>query len=222
MKKLFFILTFLFFFCFDALATTCADISVNPNITVTYSFGKLSFDTSKDVKTISNIAKEFNLFENGASTRGLSTADIKFDISIQTVAHPIGINQFCVVPSDITVFLGIEKPIIYLANTLEKDSCEYNIVLRHEKTHQQINKKTLEYYLPIFKASVVNIIKNIPAVSINNTSKIEETTRLLTEKYNKKINFLVEFIKKEIAQEQVKLDHIDNYRYENQLCQEKN
>lgn len=219
MKKLFFILTFALFYSFDASATNCSDISVNPTINFSYSFGNLSYDNTKSVQEISEIAKSFNLVENNAFARGLATANVKFDISIKTATHPIGIKQFCVVPANVEVFLGLEDPTIYMANTLQEGSCEYNIVLRHEKTHQQINKTAIEYYLPIFKASVTNIVKKISAIPIGNTNQIEQTTRNLTEEYSSKIMPLVNFIKKEISQEQIKLDNQVNYALEGQLCQ---
>lgn len=219
MKKLFFILTTIIFFSIDAMATDCSDISVNPAISVSYSFGKLSIDKSKDTGTISQIAESFNLTEHNTFTRGLATANVKYDVSIQTAAHPIGIKQFCVVPADIKILISLENPTIYLANNLQEGSCDYNIVLRHEKTHQQINKTALEYYLPIFKASVTNIAKKIPAVPVNDLSKIEETTKILTENYSKKITPFIDFIKNEIAKEQAKLDNKANYQYEDNLCQ---
>ncbi len=222
MKKLFFILTTIIFFSIDVLATDCSDINVNPAIKVNYSFGKLSIDKSKDVNEISEIAKSFNLAEHDTFTRGLATANVKYDISIQTAAHPIGIKQFCIVPADIKILISLENPTIYLANNLQEGSCDYNIVLRHEKTHQQINKTALEYYLPIFKASVTNLAKKISAVPVNDMSKIEEATKNLTESYSNKIAPFVDFIKNEIAKEQAKLDNKANYQYEDDLCQEKN
>lgn len=222
MKKLFFILTTIIFFSTDVLADDCSDISVNPVISVSYSFGKLSVDKSKDVNAISEIAKSFNLAEHDTFTRGLATANVKYDISIQTAAHPIGIKQFCIVPANVKILISLENPTIYLANNLQENSCDYNIVLRHEKTHQQINKTALEYYLPIFKASVTNIAKKISAVSVNDMSKIEEATKNLTESYSNKIAPFVDFIKNEIAKEQAKLDNKANYQYEDNLCQEKN
>lgn len=219
MKKLFFILIFANFLSFNSFAKTCSDIDINPVISVTYSFGNLVFDTSKSTEEITEMAKEFKLVESEVFAEGLAVANVNFDISIQTSASPIGINSFCVIPSKVNVFIGLSKPTIYISNSLQEGSCKYNIVLRHEKTHQQINKTTLEYYLPIFKAAATNIVKKIPATPINNTNQIEMATRDLTEKYSSKIMPLVDFIKKEIANEQFKLDNKANYKYENMLCQ---
>lgn len=221
MKKLFFILIFATFFHIDVFAADCSSVASNPTVTVFYSFGHLIYDNTKQVSEITSMAKKFNLVESGIFAEGLATADINFDISMTSTAQPIDIGEFCVVPSQINIFLGISKPTIYLANTLQKGSCKYNVVLRHEKTHQQINKTALEYYLPIFKAAVTKLSQQITPTYITNTNQIESTTRILTENLNAKITPLVDFIKKEIATEQFKLDNKENYKYEGLLCKGK-
>ena len=65
----------------------------------------------------------------------------------------------------------LDKKIVKLSKELKENSCEYNIVMQHEKTHQQINKKTLEYYLPLFKSASTTIIKSIKPVSIKNADR---------------------------------------------------
>ena len=218
MKILFFILTFTIFFPKYSLAIDCSDIDVNPQITVRYSFGKLSYDYSKNVAEITKMANDFNLVENNNFAEGLSTSNINFDISIKTSAHPIGIKRFCVVPSQVDILLGLNNPVIYISNSLKKDSCKYNLVLRHEKTHQQINKTVLEYYLPIFKAAVTKIIQKNSASEINDTNLLESKTRELSQKYSSQIKPLVDFIKKETSNEHLKLDNPANYTFEGQLC----
>jgi len=220
MKKLFFVLTFLFFSSFNVWADDCSSIPFDPQITVSYSFGNLTYDKSKSISEITFLSRKINQNESSSFAEGLSTVDVNFRVSVTTMTQPVGSNKFCVIPNQIDVFIGLTNPVIYLANSLIEGSCKYNIVLRHEQTHQQINKTTLEYYLPIFKAAVTNILKKNSAIPINNTSQIESVTKNLTEKYNKTLLPLVNFIKKEISQEQLKLDNQVNYKYEYKLCEE--
>ncbi len=222
MKKLFFVLTFLFFLSFNVWAADCSDITFEPEITVNYSFGNLTYDQSKSIDQITILSRQINQTESSSFAEGLSTVDIRFKINVTTMAQPIDRYKFCVIPSKIDIFIGLTKPVIYLANSLIEGSCKYNIVLRHEQTHQQINKTTLEYYLPIFKAAVTNILKKSSAIPINDTSQIEFVTKNLTESYNKTLLPLVDYIKKEISKEQLKLDNQINYKYEYKLCENNN
>ena len=218
MKKLFFILTTFIFAPHLSFAADCSAVPVNPQIKITASYGKLTYDNTKNTAEITEMAKKFNLVERGLFASGLSTVNVNFDITINTLGNLIGNSEFCVVPTDINIFLGLEKPTVYLSNELNKDSCAYNLVLRHEKIHQQINKTTLEYYLPIFKDGATAIIKKIKPVHITNIDDIEKTTGDLTKLYNEKLTPLVDFIKKEMLSEQQKLDNPGNYQFESSLC----
>ena len=219
MKKLFFILTLSIFFTSSAFCNdVCSDVQINPDIKFTASYGKLVFDKSKSKEELTSLAKQQNHIESGIFANGLSTVNINFDISLKTSTINITDSDYCVLPQEINIFLGLDSPIIYISKELKENTCEYNIVLQHEKTHQQINKKTLEYYLPLFKNTASTIIKNIKPLNIKNIEQLDTATNDYIQKYNQKLNPLVDFIKKEILTQQQKLDNPDNYRYENSLC----
>ena len=219
MKKLFFILTLLLFFASSAFCNDdCSTLPINPNIKVISSYGKLIFDNTKSKEKLTSLAEQQNYLEKGLFANGLSTANINFDITLKTQTVSLNNGVYCVVPNEITVFLGIDSPIIYLSKDLKENSCEYNIVMQHEKTHQQINKKTLEYYLPLFKSASTNIIKSTKPVSIKNAEDLNIITNNYIQTYSQKLNPLVDFIKKEIFNQQQKLDNPNNYKYENSLC----
>ena len=217
-KKLFFILTILIFFCPCVFATDCSSVPVNPTVKITSSYGKLLYDKTKSIEEITSLAKKFNLVEKGLFASGLSTVNVNFDITINTLGIPVGELEYCVVPTDVIIFLGLDSPTIYLSKDIDKNPCIHDLVLRHEKTHQQINKTTLEYYLPLFKEASSRIIKELKPIKITNIQEIESSTALLTKLYNKKMMSLVDFIKKEMINEQKKLDNPENYNFENSLC----
>lgn len=218
MKKLFFILTTLIFFTSTAFCSDeCVDIPINPEIKLISSFGKLNIDNTKSKEELTSLAKENNYVEEGLFANGLSTADINFDITLKTSVETKNDKQ-CIIPKEVNIFLGFNIPMIYISKELIKDSCEYNVVLRHEQTHQQINKKTLEYYLPLFKSASTTIIKSIKSFNIEKTENLNKATDDYINLYNQKLTPLVDFIKKEILIQQQKLDNPDNYKYENSLC----
>ena len=219
-RKLFFILTTLFFMNNYSYAANCSNIVVNPKISIKSSYGKLTYNNQKSTAEITTLAKKFNLVENDFFASGLSTVNFSFDITISSLGNPVGNSEFCVTPTDVTIFLALESPVIYLSNELKKNTCEYNLVLRHEQTHQQINKKTLEYYLPYFADAATKIIKNIRPIYTRDINKIEAATALMTKHYNQKLTPLVDFIKKETLKEQQKLDNSENYNYESTICQQ--
>ena len=218
MKKLFFILTISNFIWSHSFASTCSSVDTNPTIKLNSSFGKLLVDESKNTSQLTEIAKNYNIVEQGLFASGLSTVNVNFDITVNVLAHPSKNKKYCVKPTDIEIFLGFVSPIIYISNELKKDSCEYNQVLFHEQTHHQINKSTLEYYLPMFKEVASAIIKKTPIPEIDDPNKIEDAINFLTETYNQKLSPLVDYIKNEMLKEQQKLDNPENYQYEAEIC----
>ena len=90
--------------------------------------------------------------------------------------------------------------------------------IKSRKTHQQINKKILDFYLPLFKSASTTIIKNTKAFYTENISDNEKILQDYIAIYNKKLTPLVDFIKNEIITEQKKLDNPENYKYESLIC----
>lgn len=218
LKKLFFILTISIFTYQISYASDCSSITVSPKVILTSSYGKLEYNHSKTSSEITDLAKKLNISEAGLFASGLSTVDINFDIEVKTLAYPIGNFELCVVPQEIKIFLGFDKPTIYLATDLSEGSCEYNMVMRHEQVHHQINKETLEYYLPLFKESSLKISKTLKPIIINDLNKVKPSILEITNNYNQKLTPLVNYIKQEMISEQQKLDNPNNYSFEHSLC----
>ena len=145
------------------------------------SYGKLQYDTSKNISQITDIANKYGLIEKNLFASGLATVDISTDISTETIGQPQKNGMICVYPTKVRLFLGFSNPLIYISNTLKPKSCEYNVVLRHEQTHQFINKEMLDYFLPLFRTAITQIVINTPPVQISSINQVDEASRFLTE-----------------------------------------
>ena len=91
-------------------------------------------------------------------------------------------------------------------------------MLRHEQTHQQINKAALDYFLPLFNEAAKKISTSIKPINVKTLSDIDKASAKLTEEYNKKLSPLLDFFKQELLKEQLKLDSQANYQHESILC----
>jgi len=218
MKKLFFILILSFFYFISEAKSQCSDNFPLPKINIYYSYGKLSYDYSKNNEQITQIANEYNILEKGIFASGLSTSDINLDISIDTIGNINEKNGFCIYPQTINISIYFSNPTIYISSQLKQDSCEYNLVKRHEQTHMQINKSTLDYYLPLIYNAATEISKNITVKNIANISDIDIMSEQITKQFNDNFQPIFYYLKQQILKEQQKLDNQNNYQYENNLC----
>lgn len=216
MKKLFFILTL---FIFPTLGYgACPENISAPKIELYTSYGKLEYDFSQNNEEITKIAQKQGIIEKGLFASGLSTINVNMDITLKTVGDIIGKYDFCVYPTTIKLSIYFSDPTIYISKQLIPNSCEYNVVLRHEQTHQQINKAALDYFLPLFNEAAKKISTSVKPINVKNLSDIDKASAELTEEYNKKLSPLLEFFKQELLKEQLKLDNQANYQHENTLC----
>ncbi len=224
MKKLFFILTFLIFsatgiFTVRAEETdVCATLKAEPEIEFTTSYGKLKYDFGYDQQGLTQLGQRYGIVEQGLFASGLAIVGVNWEVSLDTVSRVVNDTDICVVPTSLNVFIGYQDPTIYISNQLLPGTCEYNVVVRHEQTHHQINAAALEYFIPSLRRSVQKIARDIKPYKIDTPSKIDEATNTLTEKYIAEIEPLIRHFKRELMQEQSKLDNQTNYQMENDLC----
>ncbi len=218
MKKLFFILTIIFFSNSSEAYSQCSDIFFSPEININYSYGKLRYDYSKTKEEITKLANNSGALEKGIFALGLSSMDINFDIKTENISDYINKSSFCVYPQKITISIYFKNPTIYISSQLKKDSCEYNLVKRHEQTHIQINKTALDYFLPLFYKGAEKIANNISPINVFALSDINKASDQIVEQFNQEFYLIFNYVKQQILKEQQKLDNQNNYQYENNLC----
>lgn len=199
----------------------CASLEYDTEFIFHTSYGQLRYDFSKSKQELTSIGQKYGNLEQGLFASGLSTIDINWELAVDTISTIAGSDDtICVVPSKVDLYIGYEDPVIYISKDLEIDSCQYNMVLRHEQTHQQINKTALEYFIPHIKTLVEQIIKDIKPVEVDSIRRIAPMNEQITSDYINKIQPLVEYFKQEVKSEQLKLDNLDNYAFEGRLCQD--
>ncbi len=199
-------------------SVVCDKLKSVPAIELSTSYGKLKYDYTKSNKQLTKLASKHGIAEKGLFASGLATVNVSWEISVNTTGKVYDEDNICIVPTSLKVFIGFSEPTIYISKQLRKKSCEYNVVVRHEQTHQQINKTTLDYFIPLFEDALEKIAANVKPERVNHISDIDHGTSVLTQKYNKKLAPLIEIFKKELMIEQSKLDNKANYEYENNLC----
>lgn len=223
MKKLFFILTAAVLFGTSALAAKakedCADKKIRPTVALKTSYGQLhyDFDTSRD--GIKRLADRLGMVELD-SVAGLAVVNVKQSYAISFLQEIMPDGSLCSIPAHVDIFIGYGNPKIYIADDLKMGSCEYNLVLRHEQTHQQINISALNYFLPRLKTAAEKIAASLTPVSVKNIKNVKQANARLSNEFGRKFAALIEVFEKELHIEQSKLDNAHNYQMEGAVCNE--
>lgn len=221
MKKLFFVLTVCIWnlaASLPARAADCRQYKVVPEIKFSTSYGKLVYDVTNDRRQLTALGEKLGIVEHGLFASGLATIGVNYQVSVNAASRRAPDGTICVIPTEVEVFIGYQNPIIYISNDLQPGSCEYNLVLRHEQTHQQINVTALEYFIPKLQQASKVIINNVNPLAVTKQEQVEPAIQELIGTYAKKLEPLIDFFKKELLREQSKLDNPRNYQMEGNLC----
>ncbi len=228
MKNVFYILIFLSFTSFSSakaespLNARCKSIVKSPNVSVTASYDALTYDHTKVGRTLTRLhTSEYGGdVHNGYQINGLATYDLGSELNFNLSKQKLSDGVVCFYPSDIKLEISMRNPTIYIARGIKKGTCAYEVALRHEQTHQQINMEVIEKYMPVIKNRFIEAVKKYAIASrAKDDVPMEVIQEGLQKKYLEAINPVLEEIKSEIKKEQEKLDNIENYNYEQSLCQ---
>lgn len=233
MKKIFFILTILNFIYIDTvfaqsapnnaeLKRICEHLAIEPTLVFYSSYGKLEYNKQYTRQNLTQLGKNMGMFEEGDLASGLALVDVASEYELNTTIRKMVNNAVCIIPQELNVYIGFQNPVIYLAKELKENSCLYNLVLRHEQVHQQINVNALEYFIPLIYDRVKIIVKNMKPVYIKSEKETKAKANEITAYYAQQINQLVEEFKQEILIEQRKLDNKQNYQLESDICKRYN
>lgn len=219
MKKTFITSLILLLIAFNpAFGADCRKGDVTPKINFTTSYGRLTYNFEHNTQSITKMAEGSPFVEKGMYLAGLAPIKINTEYSMRYKGVPLGKNDYCVFPEEINVFVGFHNPEIYVSKDYPKGSCEYNLILRHEQAHQQINKTTLDYFIPYFKKSALKIAADIGAVKVKNTASMKKVSNKMQDEFTSRFNKIVDLFRRELAIEQGKLDNSINYAAENKIC----
>ena len=200
---------------------SCDGLNPRPKITFKASYGELIHDLSTPQKEIQ--AKSSNTPEKGFFTAGLATLKTASSVWLKSVQiHKLDENHTCIMPKEIEISFMYKDPVIYVASEYDHNSCQFSQILRHEQTHQRINKLTLEYFLPLIYKTIKKTIKEVRSVKVPSPAYAQEGMKLLQKYYTIKLTPIIREYEKARLAEQKKLDNLTNYTMENELCEEFN
>lgn len=233
MKKVFFTLILLMIFANNTFANNdvskyvedCLAVISKPDIKITSSYGKLkyNFDKNEDFlrkETERKYVEQGQRMPDDYKPIGLTKVRQVLDFNMEVGVIGVSDAKYCVYPKKIDAHLGYSVPTIYILKGLEKGSCVYDLALRHEKTHMEIYIHALDYYLPTFKKSVYDLLDNKGVRIANNTKEAESMAEKLNEDYLSEIKSSVNLWRKQVEEEQMKMDSIENYTLESRICSE--
>lgn len=200
----------------------CKPFVSNPKVLIKAVFEPLRYDYSRAPRTLENMHRQ----EYGGQTHegyrinGLTPYNLNTTLEFRILKKVFKDGVTCFYPDEITLVFTLQDPVIYIARSIRKGTCEYDVTLRHEQTHEQVNVEALEYYLPKIRDAFIAAVKKYAVAGRpKDDMTLEAVQKSLEKKYLDAINPLLSELENEITKEQAKLDRLEHYNYESSLCQ---
>lgn len=195
---------------------SCNAINPDPTIIFKTSYGKLVHDLSHPVASVNSMSGTHK--EPGWLTVGLASAPIHSSIGGEYFVKKISANVTCVLPSKIEVYVGYVDPLIYISKEYQEDKCKFSVVIRHEQTHQRINKLTLDYFIPLMDKAIRNAIADVKAVKVASPEQGREGWMLLYKYYRARLQPIIDTMVEARNAEHAKMDSMTSYRMQWDMC----
>lgn len=199
--------------------STCLKNTPQPNVTITFSSDKLRYFHSKNHNRLAALHRKMYGGETtaGTITNGLSTYNLNTHLQFNVGQRQVG-DLFCYYPQNINLEITLNEPNIYIAKEIKTGTCSYEVTLRHEQTHQQINIETIRYYMPTFRKRLLEVISQHAVAATTTEVSLTLAKDSLMKHYQPAITSALSELKEILQTGQSKLDNAKQYDYEASLC----
>lgn len=185
------------------------NITPRPKIIFKTSYGKLKYDHTKSDKELEQMTGK--RISGLASLQYKSSTQVLFEIREYK-------SGFCVVPKEANIYVGIIEPVIYVSNELKAGDCDYNVVLRHEEAHMQINIRTFEHFLKVAPKALKKVTQDIKPIYAKNKEAAQRAADYINYEYSVIIENFTQQLQDETDIEHEKLDGARGRHLESQIC----
>ena len=192
LKKILFLSYFFVFF--DVFASTdCSKFKFNPDIKINHIDSNIiNVEESEE-----NLVNKFGYVE---SSIGYNTKYMIIPILVK--------DGFCLSLRSVDVNITFPEFNVVIDKRLKKDSCAYNVVLKHEKDHIEKEKETINSNLENIKKAVLSAALSIEPVFAKRDEDIQAIEKKMFEKLkeHKDIVEIIKKVKDELSNENEEID----------------
>lgn len=189
-----------------------------PQIEIKYNYGELKINHEKTAEQLVEMMDEMYPLKVTHKLNGLTSLS-PYTIVESNIAGT-GVSGYrCYYPQKVSVIIGYE-PTVYISNDLKKDTCRYDVTMRHEQTHLDIGYLSLNKFLQTVKEEFPKIVDKVGVKVLPASSKItaDEASTELNDKYRQRMGKLFDLFVKYMTNQQMKIDSVAGYEFESSLC----
>lgn len=120
--------------------------------------------TIKSLDQINAMAGSHGLLSDGFRALGLTHIDVQSGFRFEATGAVAGQNV-CVNVSKVEATFGLQHHTIYIPREYRQGSCQYKVVMRHERAHVDVNRRMVRKYAAIMKNEVRSMLRQAGPVA---------------------------------------------------------
>ena len=203
-----------------SLQEKCAEIYMDkePVVDITYNYGQLKYDNSKNSEELGEIFKVINAGQDSENIHGLTYLEPKVTTQVSIGTEILDEKNFCFYPRKINIKVSY-NPTIYIINSLQPGTCRFNTTVRHEQTHLDLGHHALYLFAKSLRENVPEILVSVnPMIVDADSVDGDKIVKYLTDEYHKKVKEYFEEFKAGLLKYNSLIDTTENYKEETKLC----
>lgn len=151
----------------EALAATpvvCPQVAA-PAVSVRVVDPGLSISSTKSLAQINTMAGSHGLAKAGFKVLGMTEIKIDSGVSVRFQGQR-NTSGLCVHVSKVDVRFGLKTHAVHVPREYARGSCQFNVVMRHEMAHVNVNRSTVRKYADILKNEMRSLLRRTGAVAV--------------------------------------------------------
>jgi|GEM_PF-2346600 len=154
---------------------------------------------------------DINGYLNSHSVLAFVSNPFDIEASFKFRNENVGDGKVCVMLDEVKVNY-IAYPKIVMPSNFRRNSCEYKIILKHEKRHLKVHYDYHDRSVPQYKAFLGRIARNVPiGPPVKRQEDVEEMKQHITEYFYTEFATLVAKSREEMHAQQEKIDSQQEY-----------
>lgn len=120
--------------------------------------------STKSLEQINVMAGSHGLLRNGFKVLGMTSIKLDTGVSVNYQGQPVG-GAVCVSVNRVEVQFGLKDHHVSVPREYPQGGCHYNVVMRHEMAHVDVNRRTVRKYADVLKNDLRAALRRSGAVA---------------------------------------------------------
>lgn len=191
-------------------------MSASPYVRLTESPGDIRYIETASRQRLRQLqGRHATYVASGWQPIGLTLAELGLGISVSVRSEVMSDGRFCSVLSAVEATVGYDVIDVYIAREYQRGSCQYSVILNHERQHVVVFETTLNEHIPLLLQVLERTAEEMRPIKGRDRNR---AARDMQAKMQDAAREVLDRIGATLDRRNARLDTDDQYRREQRQC----